>query len=217
MELYKTGHIMVHGYHVILPVYGFWLPNDPRGSWSQFVATWEIAQFGQPHRIPERRNLRELTEEELHQRDAARATLKYPPVRLNGIQARAVGRGFAHQIRKSGYTVWACAILPEHTHLVLARHHYSVEQMANLLRGAATRQLMEESCHPQARFAKEGERPPAMWAARPGKFFLDNDEAITDAIHYVQNNPIEEGKPPQHWSFVTPYAGLPPGGHTSYQ
>ena len=25
---------MVHGYHVILAAYGFWLPNDPRGSWS---------------------------------------------------------------------------------------------------------------------------------------------------------------------------------------
>ena len=25
---------MIHGYHVIMGMYGFWLPNDPRGSWS---------------------------------------------------------------------------------------------------------------------------------------------------------------------------------------
>jgi REP element-mobilizing transposase RayT len=206
---------MVHGYHVILPVYGFWLPNDPRGSWSKFVAKWEIARFGKPRRTHERRSLRELSVAEIKQRDAARAALKYPPVRLSGVQARCVGRGFAQQVQKSGYIVWACAIMPEHTHLVLDRHRYAAEQMANLLRGAATRQLMEEGCHPLADFAEDGQRPPGMWAARPWKFFLDSDEAIMDAIHYVQNNPIEEGKPPQHWNFVTPYAGLP-GGHTTY-
>lgn len=25
------------GAHVIFGAYGFWLPNDPRGSWSEFV------------------------------------------------------------------------------------------------------------------------------------------------------------------------------------
>ena len=207
---------MVHGYHVILPVYGFWLPNDPRGSWSEFVGRWELAQFGQPRRSPCRRSLKELSEAELRQRDEARAALKYPAVCLNGLQARAVGRGFAKQIQTSGYTVWACAIMPEHTHLVIARHRYSVEQMANLLRGAATRQLIDEGLHPLAEFAEPGERPPRMWAERPWKFFLDSDEAIEDAIAYVQNNPLEEGKPAQQWSFVTPYTGLPEGGWTTY-
>ncbi len=207
---------MVHGYHLILPVYGFWLPNDPRGSWSQFVAKWEIARFGQPRRTFERRGLRELSTAELSQREAARHELKHPPVRLSGIQARAVGRGFAKQVRTSRYTIWACAILPEHTHLVIARHKYSAEQMANLLRGAATRQLMDEGCHPLAKFVEVGQRPPRMWAARPWRVFLDSDEVITGAIHYVQNNPIEEGKPPQNWNFVKPYAGLPTGGYGTY-
>jgi len=76
---------MVHGYHVILPVYGFWLPNDPRGSWSQFVGRWELARFGKPRRTPDRRTLRELSDAERRQRDAARAALKYPPVRLTGL------------------------------------------------------------------------------------------------------------------------------------
>ena len=106
--------------------------------------------------------------------------------------------------------------MPEHTHLVLARYTYAVEQMANLLRGAATRRLMEEGCHPLAEFADAGERPPRMWAEHPWKVFLDSDEAITDAVLYVQNNPVEEGKPAQHWNFVAPYTGLPPGGHTTY-
>ena len=37
---------MVHGYHVIVCAYGFWLPNDPRGSWSDFVGKWELVRFG---------------------------------------------------------------------------------------------------------------------------------------------------------------------------
>lgn len=28
---------MVEWYHLIMTAYGFWLPNDPRGSWSEFV------------------------------------------------------------------------------------------------------------------------------------------------------------------------------------
>ena len=33
---------MVLAYHLIFTAYGFWLPNDPRGSWSDFVRAWEL-------------------------------------------------------------------------------------------------------------------------------------------------------------------------------
>jgi len=207
---------MIHGYHVILPVYGFWLPNDPRGSWSDFVGAWELARFGKARPVRERRRLRDLSAAELQQREAARGKLKYPPVQLNGLQARAVARGFAKQIRTSNYTLWACAIMPEHTHLVIARHSYAVEQISILLKGSATRRLIEEHRHPLATFAGPHERPPRMWAERAWKIYLDSDEAIENAIAYVQNNPLEEDKPAQHWSFVTPFAGLSDGGWTTY-
>ena len=37
---------MLHGFHVIFSTYGFWLPNDPRGSWSDWVRRWELVRFG---------------------------------------------------------------------------------------------------------------------------------------------------------------------------
>ncbi len=37
---------MIVGYHIIFGMYGFWLPNDPRGSWSDFVGSWELYRFG---------------------------------------------------------------------------------------------------------------------------------------------------------------------------
>ena len=203
---------MVHGYHVILPAYGFWLPNDPRGSWSDFVGHWELARFGRTTRSSDRTELKSLTDAQRRQRDAARMALKYPAVTFTGAQAKAIGTGFGIKCCKSNYTIWACAILPEHTHLVIARHVYEVEKIANLLKGAATRQIVDESLHPLAEFAKEGVRPPRMWAERQWKVYLDSEESIEEAIHYVEQNPVEEGKPRQPWSFVTPFAGLPAGG-----
>lgn len=198
---------MIHGYHVILGAYGYWLPNDPRGSWSGIVGKWELLQYGRATKRLERTELRDLTVEERMSRNAARNALKYPPVRFTGLQARAIARGFARACNKNNYTVWSCAILPEHTHLVIARHSYKVEQVINLLKGAATRELIGQGIHPLARFAKS-KRPPAMWAAHEWKVFLDSEMAIEQAVYYVEQNPIEEDKPPQRWSFVTPFAGL---------
>ena len=210
------GFDMIHGYHVILPAYGFWLPNDPRGSWSDFVGRWELVRFGRTTKSLARRELLELTAEEQRQREAARMSLAYPAVQFSGLQAREIAQGFANQSVTSSYTVWACAILPEHTHLVIARHTYKVEQKANLLKGAATRRLIDANMHPLAAFAKPDQRPPRMWAEHQWKVFLDSEAAIENAIAYVNRNPLEKGKPPQHWSFVTPFAGLPSGGWTTY-
>src|SRR5438034_5148372 len=37
---------MVLASHGIFTAYGFWLPNDPRGSWSDFVRSWELFLAG---------------------------------------------------------------------------------------------------------------------------------------------------------------------------
>jgi hypothetical protein len=64
--------------------------------------------------------------------------------------------------------------------------------------------------------AKPGERPPSSWSDRRWKVFLDSEEAIENAIHYVEENPEKEDKPRQKWSFATPFAGLATGGHITY-
>ena len=73
---------MIHGYHVIIPHYGFWLPNDPRGSWSEFVASWELVRFGKTTRHLEQRTLAQLTDEERRLREEMQSALKYPPAGL---------------------------------------------------------------------------------------------------------------------------------------
>ena len=74
---------MVLGYHIILSAYGFWLPNDPRGSWSDFVASWELFKFGPATKVTGKRSYAHDPHDAATRR-AAKAALKYPPVRFNG-------------------------------------------------------------------------------------------------------------------------------------
>jgi hypothetical protein len=55
-----------------------------------------------------------------------------------------------------------------------------------------------------------------MWAEHEWKVYLDSEEEIEEAIHYVEENPLKEDKPRQRWAFVTPFAGIPNGGWTTY-
>ncbi len=207
---------MIHGYHLILPAYGFWLPNDPRGSWSDMVRKWELVRFGTATKNIERRSLDSLSEVELNSREAARRALSYPPVNFSAAQIAAIGEGFGNRVCKSNYTIWACAILPEHTHLVVARHVFIVEKIANQLKGAATRMLLERKLHPLADLSRTGKRLPKMWAEHHWKVYLDTEEAIENAIHYVEDNPKKEGLQKQDWLFVQRFAGISQGGWTTY-
>jgi hypothetical protein len=46
---------VVLAYHVIFTTYGFWLPNDPRGSGSRFVGSRALFQHGGATRVTTRR------------------------------------------------------------------------------------------------------------------------------------------------------------------
>jgi REP element-mobilizing transposase RayT len=197
---------VIHGYHVIWGTYGFWLPNDPRGSWSDFVASWELVRFGKSTKSLERAEVDLASWGQW--REAARKALEFPPVVLAGTQARSAATGFGNAVRKSRYTIWACSILPEHVHLVIARHTYSVERMAILLKGEATRQMKRDALHPQTQYADGEGKLPSAWAVGQWKVYLDNEDAIEAAIHYVEQNPLREDKQDQKWSFVTPFAGV---------
>ena len=135
---------------------------------------------------------------------AAKRALRRPAVQLTGLQARAVGRGFARYFADSGVAVWGCAILPDHVHLVIGRASIDVEQVVVQLKGAATESLRNEELHPFAAAVSVGKRPPKCFARSGWNVFLEPDDVLR-AIRYVQQNPLKEGKPAQHWKFVTVY------------
>jgi REP element-mobilizing transposase RayT len=194
----------VIAYHLIMTMYGFWSPNDPRGSWSKWVRAWELHRFGNATRTDQRRSLAR-DDHDRAQRRAAKDALARDAVKLTGVQARAIGRGFAEYCRKSECGIVACSIMRNHTHLVTLRHRYSIEQVANLLKGAASRQLAMERLHPfQDNPYRNGDLPTP-WARRQWACYLNSTEDIQRAIRYVENNPVRDGMKPQHWPFVTPF------------
>ena len=177
---------MIVGYHVIFSTYGFWLPNDPRGSWSDFVGSWDLFRYGPATKTTERRSLA-YDEHDRAKRLDAKQSLMYLPVNFTGIQARAVARGFAKYVEQAGLTVWACAILPDHVHLVTGMPGMKVEQLVIQLKGEATQELERAGIHPMAPYKVEGKRVPKCWARGQWKVFLDPEDVLR-AIRYVQNN-----------------------------
>ncbi|MSR58293.1 MAG: hypothetical protein EXS05_11565 [Planctomycetaceae bacterium] len=187
---------MVIAYHVVFAAYGFWLPNDPRGSWSKFVGCWELVRFGKATTVTTARSLARV-EHDRRSRLAAKTSLKFPPVAFTGVQALAVGNGFRNAADKSKIRIHACAVLPEHVHLVLARHTREVEKNSSHLKARATHELKKQGHWPDA------DHP--VWGGRGWFVYLDTPADVGRAIGYVEQNPVKEGKPLQTWSFVTPF------------
>jgi REP element-mobilizing transposase RayT len=195
---------MVIAYHVVFCPYGYWLPNDPRGSNSVFVRAPRLLRFGKATTVQHRRSVAR-DPHDWRLRQEAKRVLKYEPVTFTGKQAQSIAKGFAKALRKNGYVIYACAILPTHVHMVIGRHTYKVEQVVNLLKGAATRQLIEDGLHPLAKYADESGKMPSPWGQELRKIFVFNHAKVREKIKYVNENPEKEGLPRQHWSFVSDY------------
>src|SRR5205823_9481642 len=83
----------VLAYHLIMTAYGFWLPNEPRGSWSDVVRSWELLAFGPATKVDTTRSVAHKP----YDRDLKRRmteALAHDPVEFTGLQARAIARGF---------------------------------------------------------------------------------------------------------------------------
>lgn len=192
------------GFHVSFGTYGFWLPNDPRGSNSEYVREYELLEFGKATKVQNRKNVsRAAHDRKLRLR--AKESLKFPPVTLTGQQALSAGNGFGEVIRKNGYIVLACCILPTHVHLVIKPHRYRIEQVVNLMKGAASARMLRDGLHPLTQFRNRLGRVPSVWQDECGHEFLYSDRDMRRAIDYVERNPLKEGRPRQQWSFVVPY------------
>ena len=195
---------MIVGYHVIIGAYGFWLPNDPRGSWSQFVGAWELFRFGKATKTEERRSVAARPHDH-DARFAAKRSLKYPAVSFDEAQTNTIAAGFAERCEESGVELWACAIIPEHMHLVMSRPPFDVRIFVNQLKGRATRELIDQGIHPLA-VHKEADtgRVPKCFGRGEWTVYLDPED-VPRAIPYVERNPEKEGRRAQHWAFIKTY------------
>jgi REP element-mobilizing transposase RayT len=192
---------MILGTQLIISAYGFWLPNDPRGSWSDFVGSWELYKFGPATKVTDRRDYSKDPHDATLRREAKKA-LKYPPVRFTDTQRSAIASGFAKACRQALYPCLACCIGHDHAHLALGRHDRDPEVIAGHLKAQATRELTARGIHPLNGHTGKRGGLPTPWSEGCWKVFLDDEDQLWRAIQYVNRHPQKEGLPRQHWDFI---------------
>jgi len=195
------------GWHLIFSAYGFWLPNDERGSGSSRVRARHIYNAGgEATKVHTTRSVAHRPHD-VRLRQLAKEALKYPVVELSGVQARAVARGIGAMCPKVEMVVHACAILPDHVHVVVAANRLAGDALIACLKKAATRGMNAEGLHPQREHRRTNGTMPSPWGARGWKVMLFTEEQLLAAIRYVEENPVRAGFKRQNWSFVTPFGG----------
>jgi len=190
---------MVIAHHLIFTVYGTWLPNDPRGSGSINISIDEIEALGDPHygrkRIqPTRKEIQDF-------QHRAAAVLHYPVKPFDTAMRMSVANAFATVIERERYTCYACAVMPDHVHLVIRKHKDLAERMVDCVRHESRTELIRSGAF--------GQDHP-VWSASWGwKVFLFHPDEVRRTIRYVEENPLSLRLPIQRWSFVKPYDGWP--------
>lgn len=191
---------MVAGYHLIWTAYGWWLPNDPRGSTSREVRCAAIAGLGQLHygrkRVqPAGRVIQEF-------REAARSVLKHALLTLSDDEVQAAADGFAAVIRRRNYTCYGCAVMPDHVHVLIRKHRDLAETMIGHLQDASRTEVLQL-----------GRRAPdhPVWGGPGWKVYLETQADIRRTVGYIRQNPAKARRPAQHWPFVEQYNGWLPG------
>jgi REP element-mobilizing transposase RayT len=194
---------MIAGYHLIWTAYGWWLPNDPRGSSSTTIRSTDIKGLGPLHVgrrqvQPSGKAIREFYAN-------AQQRLKHELLTFSAREITAIAHSFATAIQDQRYTCYAAAIMPDHVHIVVRKHRDSAEIVAKC--------LQDVSCDAVLAL---GERPIVhpVWGGPGWRVFLESRDDFERTIRYVEENPAKARLPDQTWPFVTRYDGWVPGGAT---
>ncbi|MDD4891068.1 MAG: transposase [Phycisphaerae bacterium] len=189
---------MVFGYHLVWTAYGWWLPNDPRGSMSHQIASDVIAELGQLHYgrkqvQPAGWVIRKFYEH-------AAPVLKFDLREFSRSQIARIAESFAGTVRRQNYTCYACAIMPDHVHLLIRKHRDPAPEMIARLQADSRTWLLHQGgsdpMHP-------------VWGGPGWVVFLDHPDDFRRTVGYIEGNPTKARIPRQTWEFVIPYDGWP--------
>jgi hypothetical protein len=198
MSVARTHQRIIIAHHLVLMLYGHWLSNDPRGSGSDETRKPELDELGPVHRgrkpvQPPRKDVKNF-----HRR--AEPLLDHPVFWIDLAKRQAIADAFGRAVTEFGYTVWACAILWNHAHLLVRRHRDQGHTMWDVFAGSAREALRA--------FNDVGNEHP-VWSTRPYVVFVYDPPGVESRVDYIRKNPEKEGLPPQSYPFVQPYDGWP--------
>mgnify|MGYP001401783698 CR=1 FL=1 len=189
---------IVIAYHIMWTLYGWWLPNDPRGSTSHTIRNDLIADlselhFGRKQLQPAGRDIRQFYEQ-------AAATLKYPLLSFEPVEIPVVANAFGQALNECKYTCYACAIMPDHVHLLIRKHKDSTAEMIEKIQTISRKRLVKGGL-------RLADHPT--WTRGGWKVFLDHPDDVRRTIRYIYDNPIKQRLPAQRWPFVKEYDNWP--------
>jgi REP element-mobilizing transposase RayT len=195
-----TRQPMIIAHHLIWTLYGHWLPNDLRGSGSIELYDEKFALLGPIHHGRKPKHLQPSKKElrEFHRH--AELLLKFPRFWIDDAKRQALRDAFAKVVAERRYTVWACAIMSNHAHMVTRRHRDDALAMWQAIADMSRLVLRE--------FADIGVDHP-VWSTRPYKVFLRTPDEVRGRITYVEGNPAKEGLSAQRCDFVQSYNNWP--------
>jgi REP element-mobilizing transposase RayT len=191
---------MIAGFRLIWTAYGWWLPNDPRGSSSHGIRVEEVAALGDLHYG--RKSVQPPGRDIMQFYDQARAALKHPLLTLEDADIELVASGFAQVVAERHYTCYACAIMPDHVHVLIRKHRDHAEAMIENLQDASRHRLIR---------AERRTPTHPVWGGPGWKVFLYTAADFVRVIDYIRQNPVKAWRPPQRWEFVKEYGGWMPG------
>jgi len=189
---------MVIAHHLIWTAYGYWLPNDPRGSMSKAIASDVIAELGELHygRKKVQPSAREIQEF----RDQSRLALKYSLLDFRSSDFPVVADALADAIRQQNYTCYACAMMPDHVHILIRKHKHQAEDVLDNFQQSSRLRLRIAGLRPS-------DHP--VWGGPGWKVFFDTPTDIRRTLRYIDENPEKWGLAQQQWPFVKEYDGWP--------
>ncbi len=189
-------HIVI-AYHLIGTGYGWWLPNDPRGSASHTIHSDVIADLGELHFGRKKVQPVGWVIREFYER--AKDVLKFDLLALTPEEIQGVAAAFGQCMARQRYTCYACAVLPDHVHVLIRKHKRAAEQIIADLQDASRVELQ-----------RSGHRPGhPVWGGPGWKVFQYQPDDIRRTIRYINENPMKMGLPEQHWDFVREYDNWP--------
>jgi REP element-mobilizing transposase RayT len=191
---------MVAGYHLIWTVYGYWLPNDPRGSTSKDVRIDAVKELGEHHvgrkeTQPSSKELRAFLKN-------AHDVLEHNAPLLDDGEIALVGQALGVCVAEKGYVCHACAVMPDHVHILIRRHRDRAEEIIAELQRTAKAALIEAGLRPVNH---------PVWTDGAGwKTFVSTRRHFEHEVNYIEQNPRKIGRPEQKWDFVIAYDGWMP-------
>ena len=191
---------MIWAYHLTWSTYGHWFPNDPRGSWSEEVWQPQLSgvrpldddRFVTQPRPVERKESQRF-------REQATMTLRHHPIVLSSEEIEVVGGVFAEIASRWDVSFLACAILPEHVHMLVRECASPYERLVNALKGRSAQRIREHRAIPVAR--RRADRVP-IWTVGFWVRYVPDADVGEYVAAYIERNPPQHRLGIQRWGFV---------------